>query len=129
MYSDKALVWLWQQLGAPDRLIVDEAVFRIAAQRLTLHHLGLQVEEERLKFVGYCGLPMENTEVQLGFAIFLLDLRTGSNGGDEKDEAIQRTGSSLELVNCNALNGRYNELNRLLKVQLPKIIELVRTYR
>ena len=127
--SDPILYSMSQAAGTPKarRLRLGEETFRVAVQRLILDQLGLHIDGARARFAGYTSLDREDARVQLGFALFILDLARTEDDTDELTRAMRRSGNSLELVPVAQLERHAGELNRLLKAHLIRLVDITMT--
>lgn len=108
---------LWVSSGAPDPFILDERVFRVAAQRELFLSLGLDVSADRLNLCGTCLLDREEEPTFLGFYVYVLDLVRSADPKSDELVHARTWNPNLEVVPLSKLYGtRYRTLiNRLLR--------------
>jgi hypothetical protein len=108
-----ALEDLWIAAGEPRPFLLPVEAFQYAAQREVALSLGLNVELDRLKPMGFQLIQHEKYENQLGFMVFALDLsRSGTR--DEVRRATSLNRNNLKRVPVSRLYNSGHDLNRFL---------------
>jgi hypothetical protein len=109
-----ALDRMWRDARQQGHIVLPEDAFVRAAQREVFLSCGLDIEQDRLRYVGWQSLKREGTEQHLLFCVFVLVLRRA--GVDELEQAALWNSDNLVRVTESQLYSETYEkqLNRFL---------------
>ena len=120
--AEASLERIWLEFGSPDPFVIPERAFVLAAQREVFVSAHLDLPPERFTFRGTHLVSREDTGIQLGFAVFTVDL-SRTRHLDEVGRALFANVDGLRRVRVAELYGGNYSLNRLLLARKEWLME------